>query len=277
MKKISLILVICLIFVCFTACDSKNYEKAVSLFNEGEYEEAEQLFLQLGDYENSAEMLASCQKELMYQKYESVFELLKDGEWYFNGGSNTSLKCLSFSKETAAITEITFDGNGKHVGKPTYFKYIVDDKNITISLLEGSELAIPYTISQGNIKLGKNEYYQLDKIDELLQGYWRLRDDSSLSFLGINCMNEYNIYIQDGKIKYEHASEGINLPKGQYYYYGPYEASYSLNRGGLTVSNASSFDFPFFFNIINGRVTLLYYDKVCSDGSGLPGEYGYHF
>lgn len=62
MKRIvSIFVCLCMLFVaCFslTACDDRDYKKAVALLDAGEYEEARELFAALGDYEDSEDYLA---------------------------------------------------------------------------------------------------------------------------------------------------------------------------------------------------------------------------
>lgn len=86
--------------------------------------------------------------------------------------------------------------------------------------------------------------------------------------------NQYNIYIEDNKITHENAALAYNT-SNDYYYYGPYSGEYKLNFGGFETSVKNGDDF--FFNIIDGKVSLLYYDHVCTESDGLPGEDGYTF
>ena len=59
--------------LCLTACDSSDYKEATELYEEGSYEEAEAIFLELGDYEDSAEMALAC-------RYAIAVELMEDEE-----------------------------------------------------------------------------------------------------------------------------------------------------------------------------------------------------
>ena len=60
--------------VSLTGCDSSDYKKATSLYDEGKYEEAAAMFAELGDYENSAEMVNVC-------KYTQAAKLLEEKEY----------------------------------------------------------------------------------------------------------------------------------------------------------------------------------------------------
>ena len=65
-KKIAgLSLLICTM-LCLCGCDSteKDYNSAEKLFESGEYKEALELYSQIGDYEDSVEKIAICEKEI---------------------------------------------------------------------------------------------------------------------------------------------------------------------------------------------------------------------
>ena len=55
-RVIALILVLSMVFA-LCGCSSRDYKKAVSLFEEGEYEQAKELFIVLEDYKDSREYL----------------------------------------------------------------------------------------------------------------------------------------------------------------------------------------------------------------------------
>lgn len=69
-------------------CSGGDYEKAKSLYDSGQFEEAAAIFEKLGDYEDSADMYLKCEygqaKELYdserYEKAEALFAQLGDYE-----------------------------------------------------------------------------------------------------------------------------------------------------------------------------------------------------
>ena len=63
-KEIMLLLIVCLISLC--GCDStkKNYDSAEELFEAGKYEEAWELYLQVGEFEDAVDKVAICEKEI---------------------------------------------------------------------------------------------------------------------------------------------------------------------------------------------------------------------
>lgn len=66
-RKYIALLLIAAIVLSLTACQSSDYKKAVELQETGYYEEAIELFTQLGDYEDSAERLSEAQNAIEYQ------------------------------------------------------------------------------------------------------------------------------------------------------------------------------------------------------------------
>lgn len=205
--------------------------------------------------------------------YSEVKTALAEGTWYFNGGSDTVLNNISFSEEEATIGQVYYDGNGKHDNGSAAYSYALDDENITVTMADENELKIPYTLDNGAVKLGSGDYYIIEEIDAGLQGYWKMRKSEVL--LGMKSENEKNIYINDGKVISEKASLAMGSDSGEYYYYGPYEGTYTLNFGGFDTDMSHGNEW--FFNIIDGKVTLLNYDTVCTPSDKLPGENGYSF
>jgi hypothetical protein len=106
-------------------------------------------------------------------------------------------------------------------------------------------------------------------VDAGLQGYWEVRTSSSFG------ENEYHIYFDNGSVQSESAAESLFGSNGEYFYYGPYTGTYTLNFGGLDTEMDHGDNW--FFNIIDGTVTLLHYATVCSPSYGFPGQYGYSF
>ena len=74
MKKLITGILALVMVISLTGCDSSNYKKATSLYEEGKYGEAAAMFAELGDYENSAEMVNVC-------KYTQAAKLLEAKEY----------------------------------------------------------------------------------------------------------------------------------------------------------------------------------------------------
>ena len=54
-----------------TGCGNSDYKKAMVLYEDGKYEEAIVLFLELGDYEDSAEKVIACNYGIALNFYNS--------------------------------------------------------------------------------------------------------------------------------------------------------------------------------------------------------------
>ena len=252
-----------------------KYEEAKELFKAGSYDEAREIFVDLADYEQSSDYVTQCDGAIAREKYGDVFDALAGNTWFYNGGNDTTLNRISFENDSASIAQVYFDGNGKHDNGSSECSYTVDDTNVIVSMSDGSELKIAYNLSEGKISLGDNEYYTLEEIDSGLQGYWKVK--SSMILNGRQSKNEYNIFFDNGKVVSESAALANNpyYPDGYYNYFGPYEGTYKLNFGGFDTEIMHGGDW--FFNIIGGKVTVLYYDHVGTPSDGLPGQNGYSF
>ena len=271
-KKLLAILILCITVFSLTACDSSDYKKAMSLYESGDYEEAAKMFVELGDYEDSAEMAVKAKEELMYVTYADVFEALKQETWYFNGGSDTILNYLTFADKEANLGQVYFDGNGKHDNGSNACSYIVDDVNVTITMVDGTELAIPYEMKDSKVVLDK-DYVSSTDVKAGIVGYWKTR--YSQTILGNTGTYEDNIYIGEDSLEYEHACTAYGYSNGEYYYYGPYTGTYTLGVGSFETEMKHGHEW--FFNIIDGKVVVLHYTHVCTPSDKLPGEDGYSF
>lgn len=305
---LSLVLVMGLLL---TGCGKGgDYKKAMTMYENGQYEEAAVKFTELGDYENSKEMVKTCRyeaanvlfdagdyeaaiaiyetisdyndsadkiqaanKELMYKNFGDVLTALDGNTWFFNGGSDTILNGISFSGEEATIAQVYFDGNGKHDNGSNTYAYIVNDKNVVVTMADGTELEISYALANGEVTLGEKEYFSLKEVEEGIQGYWNTRNSSTV--LGTKTVTDKSIYFNNGKVVSETASLANGSTSGEYYYYGPYEGSYTLNFGGLDTDMSHGSEW--FFNIVDGKVVVINYGHVCKPADKLPGEKGYKF
>lgn len=268
MKKsriIVLVLAVAIMFL-FTACNSTDYKNAVTLLEEGNYAEAITAFEALADYKDSHEKLEEAKSGLMR---EQVVELLSNKTWFFNGGSDSTVNNISFTEEAATIGQTYYDGNGRHDKEDVSCAYTVDSENIVVTLADGSELKISYTIKDDTINLGNNEYFTAKEVEEGLQGYWTTKENTEYG------KKEYIYYYKNGNVKFEYASEAIGYNDGSYYYYGPKTGTYVMDNDGLSVDASNSWQFG--FNIIDGEVAMVRCTSVCKRTSGFKGEDGYSF
>ena len=310
MKKISILLTAILMVLVLASCQGGQYKKAMAHYDAGEYEKAIELFTKLGDYENSAEMLKdskyllaikyyeakdfenakalfdelsdykdspeqlkNTKRAIMFEEYKDVVSSIKKRFWYCNGGSDTTLGKLSFKGENAIIEKVYFDGNGKHNGDTDTYTYSIDEKYITLMKGDSKWKDISYKISNGAVVLDETEFFTTSDINKGLQGYWSLYDSEYV--FGVNLKNKYTVYINEGTIMGEQAARLIN--GNGVNYQGPYEGEYTLNFGGFNSNMKMAY--YLFFNIIDGKVTLLNYNKKYHpiQADRLPGRYGYSF
>lgn len=250
-----------------------DYNMATALYDAGDYEAAIAIYETISDYNDSAAKIQAANKELMYKNFGDVLTALDGNTWFFNGGSDTILNGISFSGEEATIAQVYFDGNGKHDNGSNTYAYIVDDKNVVVTMADGTELEISYTLANGEVTLGEKEYFSLQEVEAGIQGYWNMRNSSTV--LGMKTVTDKSIYFNNGKVVSENASLAYGSTSGEYYYYGPYEGSYTLNFGGLDTDMSHGSEW--FFNIVDGKVVVINYDHVCKPADKLPGEKGYKF
>lgn len=253
-------------------CKECDYQKAEDAFASGDYETAISLYELNPTYLDSEMKITNAKRELMYEKYGEVIEKMTEGVWFYNGGSDTAVNCLTFTNDQASITQIVSDGNGTHTGNSNALSFMVDEANIVLSLVDGSEQTISYTLENGTLTL-EGGYLTPAEIESDLQGYWGLRKKDSV--LGISMENEYIFYFNTGKVVYEYAAKALGYSNGEYYYYGPYEGTYTINENGLAVDIRNNYQFA--FNVIDGKAVMVHCEDVCSPVSGFKGENGYHF
>lgn len=310
-KMVFLLITTIVAATLLTGCGKgSDYKEAVSLFENGQYEDAKTKFSELGDYEDSASYVIECNyyiasdmldagnyenaveifesisdfkdsaskieeanNAIMREKYADIYTALNGNTWYFNGGADNILNWITFSDEIATVDQVTYTGNGWTTSTNEY-NYEVNDDGIAVTLLDGSALTITYTMSDEALTLESDKYFTLDDIEARIQGYWTL----TTTTLGKE--DTVNIYFNDGYVIYENAAESIyaaDSGSGRYFYYGPYEGTYTLKSTGFDteIKNGSMFH----FNIIDGDVAILYFNHVFtrSDADGLPGENGYSF
>lgn len=73
MKRFLLILLILTLCLSFAGCDAKDYTDAMSYYEEGQYQQALELFTSLGDYADSKAMAALCQQFIDYADAQAFF------------------------------------------------------------------------------------------------------------------------------------------------------------------------------------------------------------
>lgn len=195
--------------------------------------------------------------------------------WFANGGSDTTLNALTFGEDEVTITQLVFDGNGRHVNAENAVPYTLDESGLTITLLDGSALELTCAASGNRLVLGDGEYLSATQVDEGLQGYWVYYERGSLPPLISYSEAEYHVRFEDGMMAYEHANTSA-LDDNEFFYWGPYEDEYTLGLGAFETDIREGDVFS--FNIIDGSPVLLRYSDVFTPtDEGFPGPNGYPF
>ena len=201
------------------------------------------------------------------EAYADVYAAISANTWLFNGGGDAILNYIDFKEDKASIGQVYFDGNGLHDNGVNEYGYTITDSEIIVTT-DGGELDIPYTITESETTLGTGEYFSLAQIEEGLQGYWKYSYDSFGK-------KEGYLLVDHGTLKSESASTASGGASGDYYYYGPYEGSYTLGIGCFETDLFKGSNW--YYNIINGVPTVLYYEHICVPADGFAGENGYSF
>ena len=74
MKRIIAAVLVLALTLSLCACKSSDYKEAIELYEDERYERARDIFVELGDYEDSAQMVMECD-------YQMALECLNDGEY----------------------------------------------------------------------------------------------------------------------------------------------------------------------------------------------------
>lgn len=210
----------------------------------------------------------SMTQEMLYGEYVEpevdVPTALQEGTWLFNGGDDLILNGISFTTDTATIAQVYFDGNGKHENDSNDCSYTLNDGSIILSMIDGTEMEIPYEVKNGQLILNNGEWKSVSEVKAGLQGNWILEyEDFGSKYV-------YRASVQGDNFQ----SEKANSNGAQYSYNGPYEGNYTLNFGGFDADFMHSSEW--YYNIINSEVVLLHYDHILSrTDTGLLGEGGY--
>ena len=222
-------------------------------------------------FKNADTLLQKANKQIMLRDYADVFEALEQSAWFCNGGTINSSDCITFDNGWATVIHYFVDGNGIHKDSPASCSVSVNESAI---VLKGSDYRIiPYKLSGKDLTL--TNYLSDQQIDKAFQGCWHCL---SLSYtLGhLLCEAEYAIQLNHGNVISENAAPVYGAYDGSYYYYGPYEGTYTLDCG---VIKSSCFINEEWFFLVgdDGKPILTHYMTNCTPIAELPGENGYSF
>ena len=209
----------------------------------------------------------SITQEILYGEHVEpeidIAQALQERTWLFNGGDDLILNGVSFSDTNATLAQVFFDGNGKHENESQALPYVINEDSITLTLVDGSTMEVPFEVKNGQLCLNNGEWITVADVIAGLQGNW------INSYTAFGVKYEYHTTINGDWFTSEDANSNG-------FYYGPYEGQFELNFGGFDADFMHAGDW--FYNIIDGEVKLLRYDNVFERTDvGLLGQGNYSF
>jgi len=165
LKRLSIITFLIILFsFSLVGCSSTKYNKALRLYDSGEYAQAAELFSELGEYENSIDMLNSCEDEIGMQEH-SDYNFLSDLEECIR----TRVEMEEADEDILRIVNKEFRQINNYVSLTFYDR---DLKNYALQYIEGLELQrLALRHAQSNSQLLWHEglttsYSALEKINK---------------------------------------------------------------------------------------------------------------
>jgi len=91
----------------------RNYQKAVDLLNQGEFDEAKALFIELGNYKNCSEMADKCEKQSILTRFDNVHigDVVSFGKysWYAIDATGSQVTLISETPVAKKCYKKTYD------------------------------------------------------------------------------------------------------------------------------------------------------------------------
>lgn len=143
MMRKTLILLLSILLIVLTGCKEDDYKKALELYVHKEYDEAAEIFLDLGDYEDSAKKYIDCMEAkaitlLDNGKYEEAAEV------YRSIGDEEMATISMVKKGSDLITKLR--ENASSMTKSEAYSLLLEAKEIFENLddYDGSEAMLQY-------------------------------------------------------------------------------------------------------------------------------------
>ena len=161
MKKVFAAFLVVVMMLSLCACDASDYKKAMAAYDKGDYKTARELFEDLGDYKDSADM---AEKSLL----KEIDDLLQ-GDWEVKSGSITQTYEFDDGRFTAgmSIGTASIDNEGTYRidtdSKEIYvcYDYIISSSGKKPNTEE--KLLFTYTYSGSNFVLKNSSGDTVDK------------------------------------------------------------------------------------------------------------------
>ena len=103
-RSVVMFVLVAVLVLALTGCKSQDYNKALELFESGQYSQAMAVFADLADYENSAEMVRECSYRIAVETmeagdYETALSLFAEQGEYSDSLAMMKKCCYSLSME----------------------------------------------------------------------------------------------------------------------------------------------------------------------------------
>lgn len=81
MKKVLFLAIVIVLVLSFAGCSSGKYNKAMELYEDGSFEEAQAIFKTLDDYKDSAKMIEECKYGIAANKLKEAYDTHCESGW----------------------------------------------------------------------------------------------------------------------------------------------------------------------------------------------------
>lgn len=149
LRAVALLLLVSMLVLSMTGCDSLDYREAINLYNAQNYEDALALFTQLGEYEDSAQMVTRCNywiamKAMEYGRYEAAIEGFDALNGYEDSEARITecyylLAVAAFEAEDLAAAESYFLEVADYKQAPEHLRRITWQKLFDAVVAAGTE------------------------------------------------------------------------------------------------------------------------------------------
>lgn len=157
MKMLATVLTVCMLMCCLTGCEELSYREAVQLYNAQQYERANNIFYELGDYKDSKALFND-------SHYWIALELMESGDYgealprflklgSYKDSADRAVECKyqlaieAFTAEDYATAENYFLDVSDYRQTPEYLRQLELQKLYAYILANGSEGGGCYVMS----------------------------------------------------------------------------------------------------------------------------------
>lgn len=157
-KSVVVLILLCLLAFSLTGCDSLNYREAVKLYNAQDYDKALEIFTELGEYEDSAQLITRCKywiaiEAMEYGRYDSAMEQFQALNGYEDSAERITeckyqLAIAAFDSEEYASAEALFLEIPDYQQVPEYLRRLNWQKFFDAVAETGTESGGSFTLQK---------------------------------------------------------------------------------------------------------------------------------